>query len=203
MDPELEQLFAWHCAPTFAGLKAASLVSSPRAQREQLAGQLGRYNRAFRRQGLRFRLIPTCRACDLLLVYRPDMLERLLAHPEVRRLLAARGYPVDAPPERQLEHLCRQLAVREEFPHEVGVFLGYPLEDVLGFVEHQGRECKCAGPWKVYSDVDRAQVLFRRYGQCREAVCRRVAEGTSLVRLFGGAEPQPVEWNNRVGGNGQ
>ncbi len=200
MDPELDQLFAWHCAPTFAGIKMASLVAAPQVRRTELAGQLGRYNRAFRRQGLRFRLIPTHRSRDLLLVYRPEQLARQLARPEVRRLLAGRGYPADGPPERQVEHLCRQLATREAFPHEVGVFLGYPLEDVLGFVEHGGKGCKCTGPWKVYSDVDRAQDLFRRYGQCREAVCRRVAEGSTLARLFGGLEdrPQPTIPDRRL-----
>ena len=32
-----------------------------------------------------------------------------------------------------------------EFPHEVGLFLGYPPEDVKGFIDHRANNFKCAG----------------------------------------------------------
>ena len=32
-----------------------------------------------------------------------------------------------------------------EFPHEVGLFLSYPPEDVKGFIDHRANDFKCAG----------------------------------------------------------
>ena len=36
-----------------------------------------------------------------------------------------------------------------EFPHEVGLFLSYPPEDVKGFIDHRANNFKCAGLWTV------------------------------------------------------
>ncbi|MDR0758852.1 MAG: DUF3793 family protein [Treponema sp.] len=57
-----------------------------------------------------------------------------------------------------------------QFPHEVGIFLGYPADDVLGFVEHNGQNYKLCGYWKVYGDVERAKACFRQYDECRERI---------------------------------
>jgi hypothetical protein len=54
------------------------------------------------------------------------------------------------------------------FPHEVGFFLGYPPEDVIGFMENNGKGCKLCGTWKVYGDVEKARACFREYSLCRK-----------------------------------
>ena len=85
---------------------------------------------------------------------------------------------------RLLDLLSTRLRMGKEFPHEIGLFLGYPPEDVLGFQRYRGQNCKLCGYWKVYSDVDRARVLFRLYDRCREVLCRRVAQGMTLSEVF-------------------
>ncbi|MCD8383013.1 MAG: DUF3793 family protein [Clostridiales bacterium] len=186
-ETELEHLLAEHCAPTLAGVKAASLTGCPAQRRRETVRTVEAYDRALRRQGIRLRLIPTSRACDLLLVYRPRLLEHILSRPEAQALLSRRDYPMDCGVDGQLDCLCRRLAEQEEFPHEVGLFLGYPPEDVVGFVEHQGKGCKRQGLWKVYSDVERAENLFSLYDRCRRVVRGQVAQGVSVLELFGGA----------------
>lgn len=47
----------------------------------------------------------------------------------------------------------RRLQRFEAFPHEIGLFLSYPPEDVRGFIEHKGHESKCEGCWKVYAVI--------------------------------------------------
>lgn len=187
-ETELEHLLAEHCAPTLAGVKAASLAGCPVQRRGETARTVEAYDRALERQGIRLRLIPTSRACDLLLVYRPRLLERTLSQQEAQALLSRRDYPMDSGVDGQLDCLCRRLAEQEEFPHEVGLFLGYPLEDVVGFVEHRGSGCKRQGLWKVYSDVERAERLFSLYDRCRRAVRGQVAQGISVLELFGGTD---------------
>ncbi|MCD7945309.1 MAG: DUF3793 family protein [Clostridiales bacterium] len=187
-ETELEHLLAEHCAPTLAGVKAASLAGCSAQRRRETARTVEAYDRVLAEQGIHLRLIPTSRACDLLLVYRPGLLEHALSRPEAQALLSRRGYPMSCGVDGQLDCLCRRLAEQEEFPHEVGLFLGYPLEDVVGFVEHQGRGCKRQGLWKVYSDVERAERLFSLYERCRRAVRGQVAQGVSVLELFGGAD---------------
>ena len=69
------------------------------------------------------------------------------------------------------------------FPHEIGLFLGYPLGDVMGFIENAGRNSKCSGCWKVYCNECEAIKLFARFDKCREVYKRLFKQGKSLLQL--------------------
>ena len=56
-----------------------------------------------------------------------------------------------------------------EFPHEVGLFLSYPPEDVKGFIAHRANDFKCAGLWKVYGNEEKARSLFAKYKNARRS----------------------------------
>ena len=70
-----------------------------------------------------------------------------------------------------------------EFPHEVGLFLSYPPEDVAGFIANNARRCKCAGLWKVYGDEKRARRMFHAFKACTADYCRHLRSGRSLEEL--------------------
>lgn len=70
-----------------------------------------------------------------------------------------------------------------EFPHEVGLFLSYPPEDVKGFIENRAANAKCTGVWKVYGDERQAQQTFDRYKKCTQTYCERWRSGVKLDRL--------------------
>ena len=164
MERTLDQILAYHCAPALAGLKPANLVSLSRTEFPDLEIRLEEYRRLFGPRGVAFRTMdgPNPDAL-LLLVYRPALLEREFRLPLAAKLLRGDGYPVGAAVETMLDRLGERLRTETEFPHEIGLFLGYPPEDVEGFQRHRGRNCKLCGYWKVYSDVDRARAMFRRY----------------------------------------
>lgn len=63
------------------------------------------------------------------------------------------------------------------------LFLGYPVEDVRGFIEQGSDRCKCTGCWKVYGDVRSAEKLFAKYDCCTACYLRQLAAGTPLDRL--------------------
>ena len=98
-------------------------------------------------------------------------------------MLTREGYPVDGGLEAMLSALRRRLE-GADFPHEIGLFLGYPPVDVEGFRRNGGRNCKLCGPWKVYGPVEEARQRFRTFHRCRAALCRRVASGMTLAQLF-------------------
>ena len=168
---DLEYTLAFHGAPALAGIKPADLVAwgSPQVCMGTL---LEDYRRQLSRCGIQLRLLCSCRPRCLILVYRPERLAAQLARPQVRALLAREGYPVDRGLEEMLDALQLRLTCGA-FPHEIGLFLGYPPEDVEGFRLHRGRDYKLCGCWKVYSDVEGARQCFRRYDRCRAALCRR------------------------------
>ena len=70
-----------------------------------------------------------------------------------------------------------------EFPHEVGLFLSYPPEDVKGFIDHRACGFKCAGLWKVYGDEEKARTLFAKYRKCTEIYCALWQSGSRLEQL--------------------
>ena len=120
----------------------------------------------------------------LIYVYRPGRLAKDLNESAAQTLLRSFGYPCGSP-ERCVVKLMNRLreSGKESFPHEVGLFLGYPTEDVIGFMERGPRASKCTGCWKVYGDERKAKQTFARYKKCTAAYCARYRNGTPLERL--------------------
>lgn len=171
-----------HGAPTLAGLKTGNLFPCAFSSRRELAAQLRDFNRVLVPRGLR--LLPLRLGADkaLLYLFRPARLSRDLAGREAGRLLDRAGY--GARDQRScLRELSRRLRAGGPFPHEIGLFLDYPPEDVAGFMEHGGKGCKCVGCWKVYGDEAAARRRFTAYKSCTGNYCRRRARGASLESL--------------------
>ncbi len=177
-----EEYLISHTAPTLAGLKTGSLFPCGYASWPLLVREIRAVNLMLSSKGLR--LIPLRRRSGraLLYLYRPARLERDLSSDEAAALLRREGYS-DLRHTRCLAELIRRLQRFEGFPHEIGLFLSYPPEDVRGFIEHNGRECKCVGCWKVYGDARKAQRTFRAYKTCTDSYRTHFAMGASLERL--------------------
>lgn len=171
-----------HAAPTLAGLKTGSLFPCFAPHRAALLETLRRYNQLLRPRGLRLLPLRLGEERALLYLFRPAQLARDLSAPAAREILIQAGYP-GASFRRCLGELKRRLAAEGAFPHEVGLFLGYPPEDVRGFIRHRGRSCKLSGCWKVYGNETAARQCFAVYRSCTESYCRRWARGEDLTGL--------------------
>jgi hypothetical protein len=110
----------------------------------------------------------------LVLLFQKEELEKAILNESAGTVLAGMGYPESGSIFIVLKYLKKQFESRE-FPHEIGLFLGYPVEDVLGFVRHKGRNYKLCGYWKVYGDVEQAKLRFRQYDACRERIKSAIA----------------------------
>ena len=82
-----------------------------------------------------------------------------------------------------MARLARRFRESEAFPHEVGLFLSYPPEDVKGFIDHRACGFKCAGLWKVYGDEERSRALFDKFERCTRCYLASWARGTGVERL--------------------
>lgn len=184
MTDAFEKALAEQCAPTLAGVKAASLF--------RIGGEVGdlrraalHWDRLLTSFGIRLRVLKMCPAAQacMIYVYRRDWLDCILAQPEVRGFLLQMGYcPADT--ESLLDQLARRFCLEEAYPHEIGIFLGYPLEDVEGFIRHRGRNFTCCGQWKCYGDPAAAQACFARLRACTSAYKRLYESGIPITKLI-------------------
>ena len=94
--------------------------------------------------------------------------------------------------------LIERLRAYDEFPHEIGLFLSYPPEDVKGFIEHHAADFKYAGLWKVYGDEQRARDLFAKYQRCTEIYFQRLHAGSSIAQLAVNVQQRNTAQNERM-----
>ena len=162
-----EEYLITHCSPTLASLKPASLFLYRFSSGEELYESVAVWDAQFQKKGIRITILRENAETALIYVYRPDAMVRELSRPEILSFLVSTGYQ-SGTIDQMLEQLRTRLHGSEEFPHEIGVFLGYPLNDVLGFIKYHGSNCKGMGDWKVYGDLGEAQKTFAKFKKCRE-----------------------------------
>ncbi len=177
-----EQQFIRSTAPTLAGIKTGSLFPYRYASREAAISELRGLNRRLAPKGLRLLPLRMTEDFAMLYLYRPGLLGADLRKRDAAVLLREAGYP-EGDETGCIRELRRRLAEREVFPHEIGLFLSYPPEDVRGFMEHRDCGCKCVGCWKVYGDEKAARRKFAQYRRCTDCYLRRNARGCTLERL--------------------
>ncbi len=183
-NDSFEYLVGFHCTPTLAGIKCANLFSLKDPARFDIRNELSRLNRHFNPRGIYLKELCRCPSNILILVYHHRLLCRTLSCDQTQALLAEEGYPLSLGLDALLAHLALRLSLQDDFPHEIGIFLGYPLADVIGFRSNHGKNYKLSGYWKVYGDAQEAVLLFEKFTRCRNNVCSRISDGMSLKQIF-------------------
>lgn len=178
----LERSLIEHCSPTLASLKAGSLFSFLSPVCESLCREIDALNAQLQKKGLTLRLVRNLGGRALCYLYRTSHLIRMLADPQNAAFLRRQGYR-HADAQEAIDILCERLAAGGEFPHEIGLFLGYPLGDVIGFMENKGKNCLCCGCWKAYTDACSAQKRFDQFSKCTRVYRRLYEAGRPLSHL--------------------
>lgn len=123
----------------------------------------------------------------MLLAWRPAQVASIMKGGEAQAFLAESGLPT-SDENRLMAALVARLrasyAGRAQFPHEVGLVLGYPIEDVRGFMAAGGRDAKTVGLWKVYGDPARARRRMEELERQERRVKRLYSEGTPVRELL-------------------
>ena len=172
----IELQLVLQCAPTIAGLKTSNLLIVPKEQEDKVRFVL-------RHSGLLgYRLVYDKKRV-IFLVFNRDMLMSYLAKKEIRTFLSSYGYRTDAfgySLRNFQERYDGYVRNRKEFPHEIGVFLGYPLCDVKGFIQNGGDDFLLAGYWKVYDNADETGALFEKFDLIKDDMVRMISKGCSV-----------------------
>ena len=167
------------CAPLLKRLKVSCVISLEETLYEGLKELLGDTDISY------WRLSCSEGKC-LVLFYRPDELERYLSSPKIRSLIYEYGY-LDMSLERMLVRLCSRVEAFAElgmgFPHEIGAFLGYPPDDVKGFIENEGGKYLMIGYWKDYSNPAKARMIFKEYDRAKDCAVNEFITGKSIREI--------------------
>ena len=177
---KVELQIVLQCAPTIAGLKSSNLLIVPKDKEDNV-----RY--ALRQSGLLGYRLVYDRDRVIFLVFNRDMLINYLSSNEVKDFLKDYGYCTDAFgyclrffQERYDDYIHS----RKDFPHEIGVFLGYPLCDVKGFIDNGGDDFKISGYWKVYDNAESTQRLFEEFDDVKDDMVLKLSSGHSIKEIM-------------------
>lgn len=179
-----EKALIEQCAPTLAGIKPASLFRVSGDSLFSIQESILQWDEKLRPLGIQSVILKVRlkNMSYLVMLYRENWLKNIVAEEATWRFLSSLGYEQQALP-YLFQRLSQRFCLENSFPHEVGVFLGYPLEDVLGFIEHKGHNFTCCGYWKCYGDPAAAQKCFARYRKCTDLYKKRYHSGVPIIQL--------------------
>lgn len=169
-------------APVLAGLKTAALFNYRFACEEEEEEQIAGLNQILNGRDIYLRVLRRRAGVSQIYLYRKTRLESDLNRRSVKGFMERYGYASGAL-DLAIAHLEERLGETGEFPHEIGLFLGYPLADVIGFIENRGMNYRCVGFWKVYHNEQETKKSFERFEKCAEVYRRVYQEGRTLLQL--------------------
>ena len=178
MSTDLTLHIATQCAPVLLGLKMSNILITHPDNENQVYELF---------HGTEFSVSRLVESRDRMsfLIYRRSWLKSYVALEANAEFLNNLGYgklTLEAQIQRMAHGYGDYLAGKADFPHEMGIFLGYPLEDVQGFINHQGKNYLYSGYWKVYQNVEQAKATFAGYDRARKWLCQLVEKGVFMGR---------------------
>ena len=176
---DIEMQIAFHCAPLIAGLKLSNLLM---LQNEDL----DKGTNILKRAGISYFVVALINGKAAVLLFDRHQLETYLQEEKVWKIFQDMGYQNHAM--GKILYAFRQryeryLLWNQEFPHEMGLLLGYPVEDVKGFILNGGENCLYIGYWKVYGNLAEKMVLFHQFEKARDMLVGLLSNGVTIVEV--------------------
>ena len=167
------------CAPVLKGVKISNLITMKPGGWRKI--------RAYLKKS-RIICIPLYADAEkeVLFLYRYEQLERHLKNREVREFLRSCGYEsfeVASVLVRLRRRYRLYAGISKEFPHELGVLLGYPVGDVQGFIDNRGENSLTSRYWKVYQNPKEAEKIFDLYDRVKEQALKEIMCGRTLSHV--------------------
>ena len=164
------------CAPFLKGIKIACILNITEENSRELYEIL-------EGTGIKFKILTRNHGKCLVFLYRRESFSRYLKRTDVRGSLGSYGYE-DVEPEKMLERLSKRVCQYSDgeicFPHEIGAFLDYPIDDVKCFIEKDGKDSLFSGYWKVYNNPGRAKMIFWAYDKAKTSAVNEYLIGKSI-----------------------
>ena len=177
----IEQLVIKYCAPAICGIKPANMFCLPEEMFQEDSFQL--LCMFLKEQNLLCSTLRLKAGKALVLVYSKNWLKKILSSFAIKTYLVKKGYLLRTP-ERFICEIFERIKRGKEFPHEIGIALGYPVEDVIAFEKSGGKNYKYCGIWKCWSNVSDALRCEKKYRECSFLCSKWFDEGYSLCQII-------------------
>lgn len=122
--------------------------------------------------GFAFRLLHRSNGHQKLIIYDLERLRATLEEAPYCVMSAQLNYRYPLSPKSFLDEIVERWEQHGAVPHEIGVALGYPLEDVFGYMGLLPLACKGVCGWRVYGCMAESR---RRSANFQNARCRALA----------------------------
>lgn len=162
-----EELLINYASQTLANKKIASLFTFKNTTNIDIEKMVFEWNQVLNEKNVYVEILNNNISSAQIYAYRPHKLKYVLNEAKTKSLLESFGYKTN-----DLNQCINHLKFRykiENFPHEIGIFLGYPFEDVIGFIENKGSKFLINGYWKVYSNEDQKIKIFNNYNNIKKS----------------------------------
>jgi hypothetical protein len=171
----VQKLLLYAASPVIKGAKPAVLLCVPSGGGADFDGRERAKETVRAETGLCLKTLSYTETSERLLIYDAKLLSRALRNKKAAGILRRYGYSGNDA-DSHLDYLSARFKT-EKCPHEIGLFLGYPPEDVDGFIEHKGSNFLLCGSWKVYGNVDYAKRKWNEWAKAREAMASLLLNG--------------------------
>ena len=176
-----DQIIVQSSSPTFCDIKPGNLFFVKNEDFDN--DKFEAWKESFFKRGLMASYAQISETSTAILVLNVCWCRKILDDVFVQAYLSEKGYHTSSVFDF-VEELFSRMIENEGFPHEVGLILGYPVEDVIEFENHQGHDCKYCGCWKSYSDVDKARDCHCRFTECSRLCKKWYDEGYSINQII-------------------
>ncbi len=179
----IDEKIVFHAAPSLLGIKPSSMLTLSESD-DEIERYINTFNKKAEHRGIHIKVLSKVSSRTLILVYGDRLISKVLCDNESKDMLESYGYSADMSVEDCLERLSTRISQKSDFPHEVGIILGYPREDVDGFIQNKGANFKFCGCYKVYGDEEKAKRNFANYSRCRKFLCNKLAQGLDIYQAL-------------------
>ncbi len=178
---EIELQLALQCAPFITGLKISNLLNIEKDDFPKVKEMINHSH-------ISWYLLLEREDKVAILLYHKESLQEYMEKKKVIEMLFSAGYR-DFSLEGILDELSyrykKHMENKGDFPHEMGLILGYPVEDVEGFVKHKGKNSLCTGYWKVYKNKDKKLEMFEIFENAKETLVELLSYGVRMEDIIG------------------
>lgn len=180
LNEENDNFLKWYVellGPVLLGVKPAEILSFP-INNQRNMDIFEKVTQLFQQAAqIQFKYLENCGKCRKVLFLNTNALSGTLSEPKNRRFLEQMGYPNEYTLEGYIDFLVSKM-VLGSIPDEIGIFLGYPLKDVMGFIGHPALKLTKVDGWRIYGDTRISDIKRQHILQAREFMKEQLQEKT-------------------------
>lgn len=177
-----EKFMLFLLAPVLSGFKPSSTITLKKDSKEYFIWN-NHKDIFLNKVNLKYKILREDDRAMILLIYSSSNLSKCLEDKEVQEFLMKLGYEVSFNLENYLDKLSERYKLYN-CPHELGIFLGIPLTDVIDFMECSNKKCLLCGYWKVYNNCENALNIFKKYDESKERILNYIIEEYETEKII-------------------